>query len=1029
LELVEGSPDTPGARIMGPSKPVALLAYLALAPRRRATRDQLVALLWRDAEPERARSTLRQTIWALRQRLGDAALVTDGDDVVLASPLATDCERFERAVALGALHRAWAAYGGPFIPDFALLGGAGFEHWADLQRARLASTWRTVGETLARTAIDGARPREAIPVLRALVAAEPDAIDGWRLLLEARLADGDRTQAQVEAELLVQRLAAAGQRPDAPLRALLERIRRPVAPAMAPEGPRRLELVGREAALAALLGGWRRATGGAGVALVMRAAAGLGKTRMLAELDQRLADLGGTVVALRARSADRDVPYALAAALAAALAECPGAAGVSSATGAALVDLAPSLSNTFPRASRAPVPEVDALRVRTLALVELLQAVTEEAPLALLVDDLHWADEPSRQLLASLCEHTAGAPLLLVLAMRPLRGDWPVPDAATVLELLPLSLDQIELLLASLARADRTVLAELSRTLHAVTGGVPLLVLAALDLAFERGWLGIEGEVWRVDGLELAQQALARGSVLDQLLRELPREAQAVLTALALARRPLPGSALHAVAGATGDAGVLEVLEVLEQRGLVVAAGQGWEVAHDRLADAALAVGSAAERRAIGLTLARTLLADPSPSARTWQVAGRLLMPVDVAEAARCFRMWMQLSQGPASWRDPLGAASTFLGDDARVAEVQRLAASLPRLVRWRLGYPLAISAVAPLVLLGLGGLLTVVAQRWLQPAAVRMELVEPTSSQGFIWDPRSDLLATRGAARTRIPLQVSFRDQDGRLTGNTPRSVRVRLTEVQGAMALAGTTTVAVRDGDALFRDLEVVGSGGFVLEVSAGGVPPVRSRRFYAGGEGSVINAARVTILRGTVNGQPVDSLRREVRVRPGAPIDGTLDFRVRTDLRTAAILFGGVALWGNRTEQPFVLRALPPHGEVTVQEPLEDRITGRRWVAPRTPGRYAILFVADAETEMRFVASGTNWLLGTPRWNDGNDLADLGPRQLDELERSGQVYWARTQLAAPVGSPRPEGGSRFIDYPKRLVAAVLYVTVPAN
>lgn len=134
LELMEGTPEAPGARLMGPSKPVALLAYLALAPRRRATRDQLVALLWSDAEPERARSTLRQTLWALRQRLGDGALVTDGDDVVLAQPLVTDCERFLAAVAQGALADAWARYGGLFIPDFALLGGAGFEHWAAARR-------------------------------------------------------------------------------------------------------------------------------------------------------------------------------------------------------------------------------------------------------------------------------------------------------------------------------------------------------------------------------------------------------------------------------------------------------------------------------------------------------------------------------------------------------------------------------------------------------------------------------------------------------------------------------------------------------------------------------------------------------------------------------------------------------------------------------------------------------------------------------------------------------------------------------
>ena len=170
-------------------------------------------------------------------------------------------------------------------------------------------------------------------------------------------------------------------------------------------------------------------------------------------------------------------------------------------------------------------------------------------------------------------------------------------------------------------------------------------------------------------------------------------------------------------------------------------------------------------------------------------------------------------------------------------------------------------------------------------------------------------------------------------------------------------------------------------------------------------MISAARVTILDGTVNGQPVDSVHHEVRVRPGATIEGALQFRTLTDARTAAILFGGVALWGNRTEQAFVLRALPPHGEMAVREVLEDRITGRRWVAPRTPGRYAILFVADAETEMRFVASGTNWLLGAPRWNDGNDLAD------------------------PVLPMRPGATERLVNYPSRLVAAVLHVTVTDN
>jgi DNA-binding SARP family transcriptional activator len=1025
LELMAGTPEAPGARLMGPSKPVALLAYLALAPRRRATRDQLLALLWSDADPERARSTLRQTLWALRQRLGDGALVTDGDDVVLAQPLATDCDRFLAAVAQGALAEAWARYGGPFVPDFALIGGAGFEHWADQKRARLAAAWQTVGESLARAAIDGSRPRDAIPILRTLVAATPDRTEVWRLLLEAHVANGDRLQALADADQLEQQWAAAGRRPDAALRALIERLRRPVSSPLAPEGHRRPELVGREATLAALLGGWRRASDGSGVVMVVRASAGLGKTRMLAELHQRLTDLGGHVVSLRARSADRDVPYALAAALAAAVAECPGAAGVSSATASALVDLAPALSNTFPRAAGTTVPDVDALRVRTLALLELLQAVTEEAPLTVLVDDLHWADDPSRQLLASLCERIAGVPLLLVLAMRPMRGDWPVPDAAAVVELLPLSPDQVELLLASLARADGPFLGELSRTLHSVSGGVPLLVVAALDLALERAWLRIDGEVWHQGALDPLRQALSRGSVLDLLLRDLPSEALAMLTALALVRRPLPAAALRAVAGES-DSGVLDSLE---QRGLVLPVGQGWEVAHDRLADAALAVVPVAGRRTVATQLARALLGEPSPPARTWQLAGRLLAPVDAAEAARCFRAWMPLTQGPHGWRNPLGAASAFLGDQARVAEVQQLAESIPLVLRLRLGYPLAAAAWAPVLLMAVVSLLTVSGQRWLQPRAVRMELTEPTTSRGFLWDQREQIDALRDEARNPVPLRVSFRSEDGRLTVNTPRAATVRLVETQGAVTLAGTMRVETHAGDASFPDLTLAGSGSFRLEVSADGLPPVRTRRLYAGAEGGRVNAARVTIVEGVVNGQSVDSVRREVRVRPGEPITGTVQFRALTVSRTAAILFGGVALWGDRTTQAFVRRALPPHGETMVREPLEDAVTGRRWVAPRTPGRYAILFVADAETEMRFVASRTNWLLGTPRWNDGNDLADLGPGDLAELERIGYLYRPHTYVANAVLPLRPDALRRTVDDQGRLVAAVLWLRVTAE
>jgi len=44
-------------------KPLALLAFLHCAPAHSASREQLLELLWSDAEPEAGRHTLRQTLW------------------------------------------------------------------------------------------------------------------------------------------------------------------------------------------------------------------------------------------------------------------------------------------------------------------------------------------------------------------------------------------------------------------------------------------------------------------------------------------------------------------------------------------------------------------------------------------------------------------------------------------------------------------------------------------------------------------------------------------------------------------------------------------------------------------------------------------------------------------------------------------------------------------------------------------------------------------------------------------------------
>src|SRR5437867_4245144 len=62
---------------------LALLAVLAVARGKPVSRDKLVALLWPDADAEHARHLLADSIYVLRDALGNDVLLGVGDDVSL----------------------------------------------------------------------------------------------------------------------------------------------------------------------------------------------------------------------------------------------------------------------------------------------------------------------------------------------------------------------------------------------------------------------------------------------------------------------------------------------------------------------------------------------------------------------------------------------------------------------------------------------------------------------------------------------------------------------------------------------------------------------------------------------------------------------------------------------------------------------------------------------------------------------------------------------------------------------------------
>jgi TolB-like protein/DNA-binding SARP family transcriptional activator/Tfp pilus assembly protein PilF len=131
---------------------LALLALLATAGAG-VTRDKLIAYLWPEADAERGRHLLSNSLYMLRQALGEDALLGAGDVVRLdAARVRCDVRDFDDALGRGEAARAVGLYTGPFLDGFFLADAPEFERWATRERERLATAYARALESLAECA-------------------------------------------------------------------------------------------------------------------------------------------------------------------------------------------------------------------------------------------------------------------------------------------------------------------------------------------------------------------------------------------------------------------------------------------------------------------------------------------------------------------------------------------------------------------------------------------------------------------------------------------------------------------------------------------------------------------------------------------------------------------------------------------------------------------------------------------------------------------------------------------------------------
>ncbi|HVX89562.1 MAG TPA: AAA family ATPase [Gemmatimonadales bacterium] len=604
--LRAGSPEP----VIGPGKPVALLAYLACAPRRTALRDHLIDLLWADLDPERARHALRQTIWYLKRQTGRAVVESENGHLLLATDIACDRDAFLDAIESREMARAVDLYAGPFVPDFAAPGGAEFEKWADMERYRLQTLFQQAIEETARAHLAHGHHRDAIALARRARGLAPGHEASWRLLFESLLSAGDTVGAAIEREAFQRLLADEELSPEPATLALLGRLDGDAPIADAPTPPSRLvtELVGRELEFGQVVQGWDRARLGPALHFHVSGHPGIGKSRLLGDIHRRLRASGARVVQVRAAPASRTLTFGLAGDLAAALASLPGAKGIPEASASTLVGLNPALAASF----RAPSDNSsgdEALRRRILAVVDLLNAVTDEAPVALLIDDLHWSDPQSRALLEGVLDRLDGMRALVVTAARATgEGTTHRPDARLV-TLAPLDPSAIGALLTSLADLPVAPWADdLAAALHRSTGGTPLDLLETLQLALDAEALAIRDGGWALLDPPGLERLLREGSALEHRIRRLERSDHWTLLVATASGGALSEASLVAIGAGSG-------LALLEQRGLLLRTEAGLLPAHDEVARWTWEIATPEARAAARRLLAQHLL-DNAPNDR-----------------------------------------------------------------------------------------------------------------------------------------------------------------------------------------------------------------------------------------------------------------------------------------------------------------------------------------------------------------------------------------------------------------------------
>ena len=600
-------------------KALALLAYLGTRPGQSHTRDKLASLLWGEKSDDHARGGLRQALAALRRALASVhppPLRIEGQTLTLnADGVDVDVAAFEHLVGQGtpqALEQAAELYRGDLLSGLNVNEPL-FEEWLVAERERLREMALEALARLLAHQTKNASSERAIQTALRLLGLDPSQEAVHRTLMQLYARQGRRgaalKQYQVCLDVLRRELGTA---PEPETRKLYqELLRRPAEPSQSPEdlsgrrsrpAPKsgaappdlpaaETPLIGRQAEVERLRQFLAATLQGQGQVASIVGEAGIGKTRLVSALASEALAREYQVLIGRCHESDSILafgPWVDA---------CRN--GRLSADEDILNALHPTrraeLARLFPEADVAGLPPAsDASLALFESMADLIERAALRAPLVLVLEDLHWADEMTLRLVGFVSRRIPTWRAFLVatareeeLADAPMArqtlGELSRASQTTSVMLAPLSRPDTALLVRALTRVgrDAPTMAGVEERIWTMSEGNPFVAVEAMR-ALDQGSLR--------DGALEATGALALpASVRELVARRLDRlsaRGQRIAGVAAVIGRMFDFTLLQS-ASDMEERDAAEAVEELVRDHVLQAVGNQLDFTHDRIRDVA----------------------------------------------------------------------------------------------------------------------------------------------------------------------------------------------------------------------------------------------------------------------------------------------------------------------------------------------------------------------------------------------------------------------------------------------------------